>query len=250
MRNASIAVLRKIGVETGGSNVQFADQPERWAALDYRDESPGLALVGAGLQRPPVFPLPKSRPNSLVGYTLDELRNEITGGRRPRLSSRQSTTLSPKCHASPSRSFPQAADRLTTQMKSVGEVMAIGRTFQESLQKALRGLETGIDGLTPILLALESDDEWSKLRHELSMPGSQRLRYVADAFRFGMPFEELQQLTRIDPWFLVQIEELVAKEAEVIAHGADALEPVYLHGLEAPGLQRQSASDSDRQTRE
>ena len=228
MRDASIAVLRKIGVDTGGSNVQFAVNPDD-GRLVVIEMNPRVSRLSALASKATGFPIAKVAAKLAVGYTLDELRNEITDGMTPASFEPTIDYVVTKVPRFTFEKFPQAADRLTTQMKSVGEVMAIGRTFQESLQKALRGLETGADGLTPILDAVESDDEWAKLHHELSMPGSQRLWYVADAFRFGMPFEEIQQLSKIDPWFLDQIRGLVDRELDIAARGPAALEPEFLY---------------------
>jgi carbamoyl-phosphate synthase large subunit len=155
-----------------------------------------------------------------IGYTLDELKNEITGGATPASFEPTIDYVVTKVPRFTFEKFPQAADRLTTQMKSVGEVMAIGRTFQESLQKALRGLETGDDGLNPMLKAVDTEEDWAKLRHELKMPGSRRLWYVADAFRFGLSLQEVTELSSIDPWFLAQIKELVDVEKHRRGTGA------------------------------
>ena len=186
MRDASIAVLRKIGVECGGSNVQFAVNPDDGRLLVI-EMNPRVSRSSALASKATGFPIAKIAAKLAVGYTLDELRNDITGGSTP--ASFEPTidyVVTKVPRASRSRSSPGANDRLTTQMKSVGEVMAIGRTFQESLQKALRGLETGIDGLTPIVTIPLSDDAMKALREELRMPGPHRIRYVADAFRAGL----------------------------------------------------------------
>ena len=159
------------------------------------------------------FPIAKVAAKLAIGYTLDELRNEITGGATPASFEPTIDYVVTKVPRFTFEKFPQAADRLTTQMKSVGEVMAMGRTFQESLQKALRGLETGVDGLNPVLTAVETEEDWAALRHELKMAGSKRLWYVADAFRFGLSLDEVADLTAIDRWFLSQIHELVADRA-------------------------------------
>ena len=155
-----------------------------------------------------------------MGYTLDELKNEITDGATPASFEPTIDYVVTKVPRFTFEKFPQAADRLTTQMKSVGEVMAIGRTFKESLHKALRGLETGVDGLTPICDAVESDDDWASLHHELSMPGSLRLWYVADAFRLDMSMADVHQLTKIDPWFLAQVRSLVHQERKIARYGS------------------------------
>ena len=235
MRNASVEVLRKIGVDTGGSNVQFAVNPED-GRLVVIEMNPRVSRSSALASKATGFPIAKVAAKLAVGYTLDELKNEITDGATPASFEPTIDYVVTKVPRFTFEKFPQADDRLTTQMKSVGEVMAMGRTFKESLQKALRGLETGVDGLTPICEAVESDDDWAKLHHELSMPGSLRLWYLADAFRLGMSMEEAYQLTRIDPWFLDQIRSLVAVESEIAAKGSNALEPTFLRGLKRQGF--------------
>jgi len=235
MRDASIAVLRKIGVDTGGSNVQFAINPEDGRMIVI-EMNPRVSRSSALASKATGFPIAKVAAKLAVGYTLDELRNEITGNATPASFEPTIDYVVTKVPRFTFEKFPQANDRLTTQMKSVGEVMAIGRTFQESLQKALRGLETGIDGLTPILTSVETDEEWAVLKRELSMAGADRIRYVADGFRLGMPFNEIQQLTKIDAWFLAQVEDLVETEKEIAAKGLDALEPAPLRALKRKGF--------------
>jgi carbamoyl-phosphate synthase large subunit len=235
MRDASIAVLRKIGVDTGGSNVQFAVNPEDGRLLVI-EMNPRVSRSSALASKATGFPIAKVAAKLAVGYTLDELRNEITDGATPASFEPTIDYVVTKVPRFTFEKFPQADDRLTTQMKSVGEVMAIGRTFKESLQKALRGLETGADGLTPVCDPVESDDDWAKLHHELSMPGSERIWYLADAFRFGMSMEEAYQLTRIDPWFLNQIRSLVATESEIASKSKQALEPDYLFSVKRQGF--------------
>jgi carbamoyl-phosphate synthase large subunit len=235
MRDASIAVLRKIGVETGGSNVQFAVNPED-GRLVVIEMNPRVSRSSALASKATGFPIAKVAAKLAIGYTLDELRNEITDGATPASFEPTIDYVVTKVPRFTFEKFPQAADRLTTQMKSVGEVMAIGRTFRESLQKALRGLETGVDGLTPICDEVESDADWAKLHHELSMPGSQRLWYVGDAFRLGMTMEEVFQLTKIDPWFLDQIRALIAIEKDIAGKGDAALEPGYLRSIKRQGF--------------
>ena len=235
MRNASIAVLRKIGVDTGGSNVQFAVNPVD-GRLVVIEMNPRVSRSSALASKATGFPIAKVAAKLAVGYTLDELKNEITDGKTPASFEPTIDYVVTKVPRFTFEKFPQAQDRLTTQMKSVGEVMAIGRTFRESLQKALRSLETGADGLTPICENIESDDDWAKLHHELSMPGSQRIWYVADAIRLGMPMADVQQLTKIDPWFLDQIRALVHVEGEIAAKGREALEPKYLRSLKRQGF--------------
>ena len=208
MRNASVEVLRAIGVETGGSNVQFAVEPDT-GRLVIIEMNPRVSRSSALASKATGFPIAKVAAKLAVGYTLDELSNEITGGVTPASFEPSIDYIVTKIPRFTFEKFPQAEDVLTTQMKSVGEVMAIGRTFQESLQKALRGLETGIDGLTPV--GAERSEE-AILRKELRTPSADRLRHVADAFRDGFDLKQIQELTGIDPWFLVQIENIVKVE--------------------------------------
>jgi len=210
LRDASLQVLRKIGVDTGGSNVQFALNPDNGRIIVI-EMNPRVSRSSALASKATGFPIAKVAAKLAVGYTLDELRNEITGGATPASFEPAIDYVVTKIPRFTFEKFPQADSRLTTQMKSVGEVMAIGRTFQESLQKALRGLETGIDGLDE---RLDPSDPESKgrLRRELTEPHAERLLHVADAFRYGMSMAEIHELTKIDPWFLVQIEELVQLE--------------------------------------
>src|SRR5437868_5292872 len=186
MRNASIAVLRKIGVETGGSNVQFALNPDDGRLLVI-EMNPRVSRSSALASKATGFPIAKIAAKLAVGYRLDELKNDITGGLTPASFEPTVDYVVTKIPRFTFEKFPAANDRLTTQMKSVGEVMAIGRTFQESLQKALRGLETGLDGLTPQLSLPLTDESRDRLAHELRAPGADRLLYVADAFRAGWP---------------------------------------------------------------
>src|SRR5690606_9636935 len=182
------------------------------------------------------FPIAKVAAKLAVGYTLDELRNEITGGRTPASFEPTIDYVVTKVPRFAFEKFPQAEARLTTQMKSVGEVMAIGRTFQESLQKALRGLETGKVGLDPTGLDLADPEAMAVLRRELKDPGPDRLFHVADAFRAGMGVEEVYALSAIDPWFLDQIADIVAAEQEVAAGGLDALDARRLRELKRMGF--------------
>jgi carbamoyl-phosphate synthase large subunit len=205
LRNASIAVLREIGVDTGGSNVQFAINPAD-GRIVVIEMNPRVSRSSALASKATGFPIAKVAAKLAVGYTLDELRNEITGGATPASFEPSIDYVVTKVPRFAFEKFPQANDRLTTQMKSVGEVMAIGRTFQESLQKALRGLETGMDGLDE-----KSQDE-DEIEAEMGNPGAERLWYVADAFRIDMSFEDVQRASKIDPWFLAQIEDLVKQE--------------------------------------
>jgi len=205
LRNASIAVLREIGVDTGGSNVQFAINPDN-GRIVVIEMNPRVSRSSALASKATGFPIAKVAAKLAVGYTLDELKNEITGGATPASFEPSIDYVVTKVPRFAFEKFPQANDRLTTQMKSVGEVMAIGRTMQESLQKALRGLETGVDGLDE-----KSVDE-DEIKAEMGNPGAERLWYVADAFRIGMTFADVQRISKIDPWFLAQIEDLVKQE--------------------------------------
>ena len=215
MRNASIAVLRKVGVDTGGSNVQFAVNPDD-GRLIVIEMNPRVSRSSALASKATGFPIAKVAAKLAVGYTLDELRNEITGGVTPASFEPSIDYVVTKVPRFAFEKFPSADARLTTQMKSVGEAMAIGRNFQESLHKALRSLETGVDGLDPIC-AHDTDEGLSRIREEIAVPKAQRLWYVGDAFRAGMTVREVFELTAIDPWFLEQIEELIATEAEIAA---------------------------------
>jgi carbamoyl-phosphate synthase large subunit len=235
MRDASIAVLRKIGVDTGGSNVQFALSPHDGRLLVI-EMNPRVSRSSALASKATGFPIAKVAAKLAIGYTLDELKNEITGGATPASFEPSIDYVVTKIPRFTFEKFPQAADRLTTQMKSVGEVMAIGRTFQESLQKALRGLETGVDGLNPVMTKIEGEEDWAKLRHELKMAGSRRLWYVADAFRFGLKLDEIAELTNIDRWFLVQIQEIVELEKHIAEEGPGILGAAELRKLKRKGF--------------
>jgi carbamoyl-phosphate synthase large subunit len=235
MRDASIAVLRKIGVDTGGSNVQFAVSPTDGRLLVI-EMNPRVSRSSALASKATGFPIAKIAAKLAVGYTLDELKNDITGGATPASFEPSIDYVVTKIPRFTFEKFPAANDRLTTQMKSVGEVMAIGRTFQESLQKALRGLETGLDGLTPILTLPLSDEQADKLSYELRAPGANRLLYVADAFRASWTRERIHELTHIDPWFLAQIEELIQEESQVREQGLGALGAERLRHLKRKGF--------------
>ncbi|MCX8049115.1 MAG: carbamoyl-phosphate synthase large subunit [Methylohalobius sp.] len=234
MRNAAIAVLRRIGVDTGGSNVQFAINPED-GRLVVIEMNPRVSRSSALASKATGFPIAKVAAKLAVGYTLDELRNEITGGLIPASFEPTLDYVVTKMPRFAFEKFPDADDRLTTQMKSVGEVMAIGRTFQESLQKALRGLEIGVDGLTE-KLDLTAEDARDRLVRELRSPGPYRLWYVADAFRFGMTLEEIYRLCHIDRWFLAQIEEIVQAEASLKAKTLATLDGEELYRLKRMGF--------------
>ncbi|MBX2824775.1 MAG: carbamoyl-phosphate synthase large subunit, partial [Gammaproteobacteria bacterium] len=212
MRNASIDVLRKIGVDTGGSNVQFAINPADGRMIVI-EMNPRVSRSSALASKATGFPIARVAAKLAVGFTLDELRNDITGGATPASFEPAIDYVVTKIPRFTFEKFPEADARLTTQMKSVGEVMAIGRTLQESLQKALRGLETGYQGLDEVLpgdLPVNERDEL--LRRELREPHDQRLLYVADAFRVGFDATEIHALSSIDPWFLDQIQELIELE--------------------------------------
>ncbi len=213
MRNASLAVLREIGVETGGSNVQFSMNPKD-GRLVVIEMNPRVSRSSALASKATGFPIAKVAAKLAVGYTLDELQNDITGGATPVSFEPSIDYVVTKIPRFTFEKFGDADARLTTQMKSVGEVMAIGRTFQESLQKALRGLEVGSSGFESIV-DFESDDASSKIRRELSTPGAERIWYVGDAFRSGLSVDQVFELSAIDPWFLVQIKEIIDLEKEL-----------------------------------
>ena len=223
LRDASIAVLREIGVDTGGSNVQFAINPADGRMIVI-EMNPRVSRSSALASKATGFPIAKVAAKLAVGYTLDELKNEITGGATPASFEPTIDYVVTKVPRFAFEKFPQANDRLTTQMKSVGEVMAIGRTFQESFQKALRGLEVSVYGLD------EMDADEDTIEQELANPGAQRMWHLGQAFRNGMSREKAFQLTRIDPWFLVQIEDIVREEA--------ALAGQKLHDLDADEMRR------------
>ncbi len=235
MRDASIAVLRKIGVECGGSNVQFAVSPTDGRLLVI-EMNPRVSRSSALASKATGFPIAKVAAKLAIGYTLDELRNDITGGATPASFEPTIDYVVTKIPRFTFEKFRGANDRLTTQMKSVGEVMAIGRTFQESLQKALRGLETGIDGLTPVVRQPLGEEAMNALLEELRMPGPDRLRYVADAFRAGLSLTEVNRASRIDPWFLAQVEDLVREEKAIEGGGAAALDAPRMRGLKRKGF--------------
>ncbi|MGV3580955.1 MAG: carbamoyl-phosphate synthase large subunit [Methylophilus sp.] len=202
MRNASLAVLREIGVDTGGSNVQFAINPDDGRMIVI-EMNPRVSRSSALASKATGFPIAKVAAKLAVGFTLDELRNEITGGATPASFEPSIDYVVTKIPRFAFEKFPQADSRLTTQMKSVGEVMAIGRTFQESFQKALRGLEVGVDGLDSI--STDAD----RIAKEMGEPGPERIWYVGDAFRMGMTIKQVFDITKIDPWFLAQIKDII-----------------------------------------
>jgi carbamoyl-phosphate synthase large subunit len=235
LRNASIAVLRKIGVETGGSNVQFAINPENGKVVVI-EMNPRVSRSSALASKATGFPIAKVAAKLAVGFTLDELRNEITGGATPASFEPAIDYVVTKLPRFAFEKFPAANPRLTTQMKSVGEAMAIGRTFQESLQKALRSLETGRDGLNEILQETDPNLRTTVLQRELREAGPERLLYVADAFRDGMSLQEIHTCTRIDPWFLAQIEELVLTEGSIRGCMLESLQKEQLYQLKRKGF--------------
>ncbi len=210
LRDASLAVLRKIGVDTGGSNVQFSVNPKD-GRLVIIEMNPRVSRSSALASKATGFPIAKVAAKLAVGYTLDELSNDITGGATPASFEPSIDYVVTKIPRFTFEKFPKADPRLTTQMKSVGEVMAMGRTFQESFQKALRGLETDIDGLDQ-RVDLNKADAKDIIRRELTEASAERILYIADAFRFGMSLEEVFDFTTINPWFLTQIEEIVEIE--------------------------------------
>jgi len=235
LRDASIAVLRKIGVDTGGSNVQFGVNAENGRVVVI-EMNPRVSRSSALASKATGFPIAKIAAKLAVGYTLDELRNEITGGHTPASFEPAIDYVVTKIPRFAFEKFPATDSRLTTQMKSVGEVMAIGRTFQESLQKALRGLETGRNGLDSNRIDVSTPEGLAMLRRELREPGPDRVFHVADAFRAGLGRDEVHALTRIDPWFLVQIEDLVRIEGDVRSAGLAAIDAARMRALKRKGF--------------
>ncbi len=229
MRNASISVLREIGVDTGGSNVQFAINPADGRMIII-EMNPRVSRSSALASKATGFPIAKVAAKLAVGYTLDELSNDITGGATPASFEPTIDYVVTKIPRFAFEKFPQADPHLTTQMKSVGEVMAMGRTFQESIQKALRGLETGIDGFD------ERSTDQQEIETELGEPAPERILFVADAFRAGMSAEEVHQFSRIDPWFLAQIEEIVRDEQALAGKTIEQLDGPDLLSLKRKGF--------------
>lgn len=234
MRNASMAVLREIGVETGGANVQFAVNPKD-GRLIIIEMNPRVSRSSALASKATGFPIAKIAAKLAIGFTLDELMNDITNGRTPASFEPTLDYVVTKIPRFNFEKFAGSNDRLTTQMKSVGEVMAIGRTFKESIQKALRGLEVGATGFDPILKQTNPDD-WLTLRYQLKEAGAERIWYIADAFRFGMALDGVFELTHIDRWFLVQIEAIITQEQQIITEGLDALGKTRLRQLKRYGF--------------
>ncbi|SOZ52815.1 Carbamoyl-phosphate synthase large chain (Carbamoyl- phosphate synthetase ammonia chain) [Cupriavidus taiwanensis] len=229
LRNASLAVLREIGVDTGGSNVQFSINPKDGRMIVI-EMNPRVSRSSALASKATGFPIAKVAAKLAVGYTLDELKNEITGGATPASFEPSIDYVVTKVPRFAFEKFPQADSHLTTQMKSVGEVMAMGRTFQESFQKALRGLEVGVDGLD------EKSTDRDEIVEEIGEPGPDRIWYVGDAFRLGMSLEEVYHETAIDPWFLAQIEDIVRTESLVKSRTLDSLSTAELRFLKQKGF--------------
>jgi len=241
MRNASLAVLREIGVETGGSNVQFAINPENGRMIII-EMNPRVSRSSALASKATGFPIAKVAAKLAVGFTLDELSNEITGGITPASFEPSIDYVVTKIPRFAFEKFPKADARLTTQMKSVGEVMAIGRTFQESFQKALRGLEIGKHGLCNHI-DLDANGSAEKIANELRQPGADRIWYVGDAFRKGMSLEEVHEISKIDPWFLIQIEDIVKEEQALQSAGLDSLDKTRLRALKRKGFSDRRLAD-------
>ena len=234
MRNAAMAVLREIGVETGGSNVQFGVDPKT-GRMVIIEMNPRVSRSSALASKATGFPIAKVAAKLAVGYTLDELANDITGGLTPASFEPSIDYVVTKIPRFNFEKFAGANDRLTTQMKSVGEVMAIGRNQQESLQKALRGLEVGATGLNP-MVDLEDPESRNKVVYELRQPGAERIWYIGDAFRMGMTVEEVFNLTNIDRWYLVQLEDLILLEAKVAELGLPGIDADFMRALKRKGF--------------
>jgi carbamoyl-phosphate synthase large subunit len=235
MRDASIAVLRRIGVETGGSNVQFAVNPDD-GRLIIIEMNPRVSRSSALASKATGFPIAKVAAKLAIGYTLDELKNDITGGATPASFEPSIDYVVTKIPRFTFEKFPDADALLTTQMKSVGEVMAMGRTFRESLQKALRGLETDCNGLEEQLEPPWDEAALQRLERELRFPGANRIFYIADAFRAGVSFDTVHEWSRIDPWFLAHIEVLVGEEEQVRVEGLEGLTQARLRALKRQGF--------------
>jgi len=241
MRNASLMVLREIGVDTGGSNVQFAVNPDN-GRLTIIEMNPRVSRSSALASKATGFPIAKVAAKLAVGYTLDELDNDITGGKTPASFEPSIDYVVTKIPRFAFEKFPQADDRLTTQMKSVGEVMAMGSTFQESLQKALRGLETDKSGLDPII-DITADDSKSKIRSELLSAGAERIFYLADAFRMGMSVQNAFDLSKIDPWFLTQIEDIILSENSIKGQDIQSIKSETIRELKQKGFSDKRLSE-------
>jgi len=235
LRDASIAVLRKIGVDTGGSNVQFGINAENGRVVVI-EMNPRVSRSSALASKATGFPIAKIAAKLAVGYTLDELKNDITGGLTPASFEPSIDYVVTKIPRFAFEKFPSADARLTTQMKSVGEVMAIGRTFHESLQKALRGLEIGKTGLNPTGLDISTDDGLAVLKRELREPRPDRVFHLADAFRAGLSLDEVHNLSRVDPWFLAAFEDIVLTETEIAEQGLTAIDEPRMRELKRLGF--------------
>ena len=235
LRDASIAVLRKIGVDTGGSNVQFGINAETGRVVVI-EMNPRVSRSSALASKATGFPIAKIAAKLAVGYTLDELKNDITGGLTPASFEPSIDYVVTKIPRFAFEKFPAADSRLTTQMKSVGEVMAIGRTFQESMQKALRGLETGKVGFDPTGLDWNDEGEFAQLKREVKEAGPERLFYLADAFRAGLSAEDVHALSHVDPWFLDQIEDIISTEKTIADGGLAALDADALRSYKRMGF--------------
>ncbi|MEJ5897133.1 carbamoyl-phosphate synthase large subunit [Aquabacterium sp. G14] len=229
LRNASIAILREIGVETGGSNVQFSINPDNGRMIVI-EMNPRVSRSSALASKATGFPIAKIAAKLAVGFTLDELKNDITGGATPASFEPSIDYVVTKIPRFAFEKFPAADNRLTTQMKSVGEVMAMGRTFQESFQKALRGLETGIDGLS------ERSTDKDEVVEEIGTAGPERILFLGDAFRLGMSLDEVFEETKIDPWFLAQIEDIIKTEEQVKARKLESLTAAEMRYLKQKGF--------------
>jgi carbamoyl-phosphate synthase large subunit len=241
MRNASLKVLREIGVETGGSNVQFAVNPED-GRLIVIEMNPRVSRSSALASKATGFPIAKVAAKLAIGYTLDELQNEITGGATPASFEPSIDYVVTKIPRFAFEKFEQASTALTTQMKSVGEVMAIGRTFQESMQKALRGLEVGVAGFDPILTP-EIENPMAEIHRQLAVAGPDRIWYVGEAFRHGMSRDEIFALTKIDNWFLIQIEDLIKDELGLAESTLSDLDKNSLYRLKRKGFSDRRLAD-------
>jgi carbamoyl-phosphate synthase large subunit len=239
MRNASLAILREVGVETGGSNVQFSINPDDGRMIVI-EMNPRVSRSSALASKATGFPIAKVAAKLAVGFTLDELKNDITGGQTPASFEPSIDYVVTKIPRFAFEKFPQADSRLTTQMKSVGEVMAIGRTFQESFQKALRGLEVGVDGLD------EVSTDVDRITKEMGEPGPERIWYVADAFRTGMTIEQVFNISKIDPWFLAQIKDIIDRENALKGKHIADLNKEALFQLKRCGFSDQTFSKTFR----
>ncbi|WP_371378540.1 carbamoyl-phosphate synthase large subunit [Thalassotalea aquiviva] len=241
MRNASVAVLREIGVETGGSNVQFGVCPNT-GRMVIIEMNPRVSRSSALASKATGFPIAKIAAKLAVGYTLDELSNDITGGATPASFEPTIDYVVTKIPRFNFEKFAGSEDRLTTQMKSVGEVMAIGRNQQESMQKALRGLEVGMNGFDPVVDVTKPGAK-TKIMHELQEAGADRIWYVADGFRLGLSVDDIYRLTKIDRWFLIQIEDIVLEEKKVYEGGMSGLTDEYLAKLKRKGFSDKRLAD-------